>query len=44
VTTNFKIPIDLPAGDYQLSVVANGIASAEVAVKVGEAGTASSNA
>ena len=23
VTTNFKIPIDLPAGDYQLSVVAN---------------------
>ena len=44
VTTNFKIPIDLPVGDYQLSVVANGIASAEVAVKVGEAGTASLNA
>ncbi len=44
VTTNFKIPIDLPAGDYQLSVVANGIASAEVAVKVAEAGTASSSA
>jgi hypothetical protein len=44
VTTNFKISIDIPVGKYQLSVVANGIASSEVAVKVGEAATTSPNA
>ncbi|MER7997841.1 kelch repeat-containing protein [Streptomyces sp. NPDC095613] len=34
VSTNFAVPASLPLGNYQLSVVADGIASAEVAVVV----------
>jgi hypothetical protein len=41
VTTNFKVSTDLATGKYRLSVVANGIASSEVAVTITDAAATS---